>query len=70
MPFEVKGHTVSHLKALISGELEPRGLRCGSSFVLCNPLLKKAILLHKEGLSKTALASTVYTKHKWYNKER
>ena len=34
MPVEVQGHTVPHLKALISGCLERIGLRCGSSFIL------------------------------------
>ena len=61
MPLEVQGHTVPHLKALISGKVEPRGLRCGSTFILYYALLKKAILLHTEGLVKTEMASTVIT---------
>ena len=44
MPLEVQGHTVSHLKDQIRGDLEPRGLRCGIIFILCHPLLKKAFL--------------------------
>ena len=60
MPVEVLGHTVPHLKALISGKLEPRGLSCGSTFILCYVLLKTAILLHTEDLVKTEMASTVY----------
>ena len=59
MPIEVQGHTVPHLKALINGKLEPRGLRCGSTFILCYVLLKTAILLHTKGLVKTEMASTV-----------
>ena len=59
MPLEVQGHTVPHLKALISGKSEPRGLRCGSTFILCYVLLKTAILLHTEGLVKTEMANTV-----------
>ena len=42
--------TVPHLKALISGKFETRGLRCGRIYVLCHALLSKAILLHTEGL--------------------
>ena len=59
MPLEVQGHTVPHLKALISGKLEPSRLRCGSTFILCYVLPKTAILLHTEGLVKTEMASTV-----------
>ena len=59
MPLKVQGHIVPHLKGLISGKLEPRGLRCGSTFILYYALLKKAILLHTEGLVKTEMASTV-----------
>ena len=47
MPLEIQSYTVPHLKALISGKLEPRGLRFGSTFILCHALLNKAILLHK-----------------------
>ena len=50
MPLEVQAHTVPHLKALISGIMELRGLGCGSTFNLCHALLKKAILLHTEVL--------------------
>ena len=48
MPLEIQSHTVPHLKALISGKNEPRGLGCGSTFSVCQALLKSAILLHKE----------------------
>ena len=48
MPLEIQSHTVPHLKALISGKNEPRGLRYGSTFRVCQALLKSAILLHKE----------------------
>jgi hypothetical protein len=50
---EVQGHKVPHLKALFSGCLKPRGLRCGSIFTLCDALLKFVILHHKEGLVTT-----------------
>ena len=59
MPLKKHGCTIPHLKALISGKLEPRVLRCGSTFILYYALLKKAILLHTEGLVKTEMASTV-----------
>ena len=58
MPLEVQGHTVPHLKALISGKLEPRGLRCGNTFILCYTLLKRAILLHKMRFVWLVLATT------------
>ena len=48
MPFEVQGHTVPHLKALISGNLEQRQQVCGYIFIFFHAFLKKAILLHKE----------------------
>ena len=37
---------LSHCKAFISGNLDPKGLRCGSTFILCQSLMKKDILLH------------------------
>ena len=48
MPLEIQSHTVLHLKALISGRMEPRRIRCGSIFILCHTLMNTAILLHKE----------------------
>ena len=54
-----------HLKAVISGKYEPRGLKCGSTFRVCQTLLKSAVLLHKVGLVKTAVPITVYM-HGWY----
>ena len=48
MPLEIQSHTIPHLKALISGKMEPRRLRCGNTFILCHALLNTAILLHKE----------------------
>ena len=48
MSLEIQSHKVPHLKALISGENEPRGLGCSSTFMVCQALLKSAILLHKE----------------------
>ena len=40
MPPEIHSHTVPHLKALISGNLEPRGLRWGSTLGSARPSLK------------------------------
>ena len=48
MPLEIQNHTVPHLKALIIGKNEPRGLRYGSTFNVCQAFLKSVILLHKE----------------------
>ena len=48
MPLEIQSHTIPHLKALISGKMEPRGLRWGSTFRVCQTLFKSAYLLHKE----------------------
>ena len=59
MSLELKGHTVPCLKALISVDLEPRGLRCGSTFILFQILLKIAISLHTEGLVKFHSGRTV-----------
>ena len=47
MPLEIQSHTIPHLKALISGKMEPRGLRWGSTFRVCQTLFKIAYLLHK-----------------------
>ena len=46
-PLEVYTHKRCHLKAVISGSLDLKGLRCGSTFTLYHALLKKAILHHK-----------------------
>ena len=59
MPLEVQGHTVPHLKALISGKMEPRGLRCSSLFILCQTLWKNTSLLHKMRFVWLVLATTV-----------
>ena len=53
------GSSRSSGKALIIGKLDQRELRCGIISILCHALLKKAILLHTEGLVKTEMASTV-----------
>ena len=50
MSVEVQVHTVPHFKGLI--ELD-------STFILCYSILKTAILLHKRGLVKTEVLSTV-----------
>ena len=59
MPLEVERHTVSHMKPLISGELDYRGLMRGSLFTLCHPLLKVALLVHRMGLGRFVSLSTV-----------
>ena len=48
MPLELLTHTVSHSKALIRYNSEPRGKEHGSTFSICHALLKNAILLHIE----------------------
>ena len=62
MPLELLAHIVSHLKALIRYILEPRGQGYGSTFRVCQALLKSAILLHKEELFKKDVRITVFTK--------
>ena len=59
MPLEVQSHAVPHLKALISGKMEPRGLRCSSLFILCQTLWKNTSLLHKMRFVWLVLATTV-----------
>ena len=66
MPLQVQGHTVPHLKALIS---EPRGLRCDSNVRICQALLKSVVLLHREGLVKTAVPITVTEAVIWLTSE-
>ena len=62
MPLELLAHTVSHLKALIRYNLEPRGQGHGSTFSICHALLKNAILLHTEANVKYIMNSTVMFK--------
>ena len=57
MPLEIQSHTIPHLKALISGKMEPRGLRWGSTFRVCQTLFKSAYLLHKEAYRADLFAS-------------
>ena len=57
MPLEIQSHKVPHLKALISGNLKPRGLRWGSTFRVCQALFKSAVLLHKEACRADLFAS-------------
>ena len=59
MPLKVEGHTVPHLKARVSGKLVSRGLCNGTTFSLCNLLLKSVYLLHKGGLGWFVSLSTV-----------
>ena len=58
-PLEVEQHTVSHIKALIGGELECRGLMHDSLFTLRYPLCKIALLVHRMGLVWFVSLSTV-----------
>ena len=55
-----RGLTVLHLKALMCGINTSRGQGHSCRFTMCHASLKMALLLHTEGLVKTALASTVY----------
>ena len=57
--FEVQGHTVHHLKALIYGKYETRGLSCGNTSSICHGTLKSENLLHKMGFVKTQWLRTV-----------
>ena len=59
MPLKIQGHTVPHLKGLMCGKLEARGLRCGNIFILCQPLLKNDILLHIEATVRIFIGPTV-----------
>ena len=60
MPLKLQGHTVPHLKGLMCGKMEVRGLRCGSIFILCHALLKNAILLHIEATVRIFFGPTVH----------
>ena len=59
MPLEVERYTVPHLKAIIGGKMENRGLRCGSILILWYPLCKIALLVHTGGLGRFVSLSTV-----------
>ena len=59
IPLKVEQHTVSHMKALIGGELEYRGLMRDSLFTLRHPLCKIALLVHRMGLVRFVSLSTV-----------
>ena len=50
MPLEVQGHTVPHLKALRYDNYESRGFSCGSTFSICQDVLKSDNLLQKQGI--------------------
>ena len=62
MPYELLAHTVSHLKALISYDFEPRGQGRGRTFSICNALLNKAILLHIEATVRIFIGPSVRLK--------
>ena len=59
MPLELLAHIVSHLKALIRYIFEPRGQGYGSTFSICQALLKNAILLHIEATVRIFFGPTV-----------
>ena len=59
MPLKVQDHTVLHLKDLMCGTIEARGLRCGIIFILCHTLLKNDILLHKEATVRIFIGPSV-----------
>ena len=58
MPLEVQGHTVPHLKALRYGKDDSKGQSCGSTFNICQGILKIEDLLHEKGLVETQLLRT------------
>ena len=58
-PLELEQSYIHHLKALMCGINASRGQGHGCRFTMCHASLKMALLLHTEGLVKTALASTV-----------
>ena len=60
MPLELLAHIVSHLKALIRYIFEPRGEGYGSTFSICQALLKNAILLRIEATVRIIFGPTVY----------
>ena len=60
MPLELFAHTVSHLKALISYNSEPREQGHGSTFSICHSLLKNAILLHIEAIVRIFFGASVH----------
>ena len=56
---ELEQSYIHHLKALMCGINASRGQGHGCRFTMCHASLKMTLLLHTEGLVKTALASTV-----------
>ena len=46
MPYEIQGHTVPHWKVLKYGKYEPKGPSCGTTFNICQDVLKSDNLLH------------------------
>ncbi len=60
VPCEVQGHKVPHLKALVNGNMESRGLsKLWLYFYLMPHSLKKNILLHIEGLVDSQMSTAV-----------
>ena len=60
VPFDLWAYKVPHLKAPVCGYMEPRGLRCGKTLILCHALLKKTTSLHTDGLVKFHSHTTVH----------
>ena len=60
MPRDFQGHKALYLKGLSYGKYESRGLRCVSTFNICQAFLKSDNLLHKRGFGPFPMASTVY----------
>ena len=52
-----------HLKVLLCGINASRSQWCGCIFILCYTHLKSALLLHKQGLVATGIATTVGMKN-------
>ena len=65
MPFEIKRHTVPHLKALRCGIDHIKGQSCGSTFIIYQPFLKSVYLLHKKGFVDSQMVATVCFEYKF-----
>ena len=61
IPLEVQDHSVPQWKALRCGKYEPRGLSCGSTFNICQDVLKSANLIHKQGFVNSQMQTIANT---------
>ena len=59
-PLVVKGHTVSHWKALRDVKYEPKGLKWHSTFNICRYVLKRTNQLHKQDFLDCSLQVNVF----------